>query len=132
MSVVKIAFCAANALLGICVSASEPSFVWPESGTATIPKGTTVVVTDADYDKVNALQSITIEEGATNIFTTAKAPTMQIKGYGAWIKRGAAVWNLTEPQTNFYGSFILEEGVVTNCIAYGKGYDWTYDKELSS
>ena len=121
MSVVKIAFCAANALLGICVSASEPSFVWPESGAAVIPKGVTVVVTDADYDKVNSLESIEIEEGATNIFHTSKAPTTLLTGYGAWVKRGDAHWTVSTIQKTFYGSFIIEEGVVTNAVANAKG-----------
>ena len=130
MSVVKIAFCAVNALLGICVSASEPSFVWPESGAAVIPKGVTVVVTDADYDKVNSLTSIEIAEGATNVFLTSKAPTVCFKGYGAWVKRGDAYWAVTTIQKDFYGSFIIEQGVVTNVItADAKGWPWTNDSD---
>lgn len=129
MSVIKVAFCVASALLGGNVFASESSFVWPESGTATIPKGTTVVVTDADYDKVNALDGITIEEGATNVFQTSKAPTTLLSGYGAWVKRGNAYWTVSTIQKTFYGSFIIEEGVVTNAMANAKGWAWTNDKD---
>ena len=129
MTTVKVAFCVAGALLGVNAFATGPSFVWPESGTATIPKGTTVVVTDADYDRVNALDGITIEKGATNVFQTSKAPTTLLSGYGAWVKRGDAHWTVSTIQKTFYGSFIIEEGVVTNAMANAKGWPWTYDED---
>ena len=87
-AIATVAFCAAS----FAVFGEEAAFTWPESGEAVIPKGTTVVVTDADYDKVNSLTSIKIEEGATNVFFTSKAPTVSFKGYGAWVKRGDAYW----------------------------------------
>ncbi len=87
-TIAAVAFCTAS----LAVSGEEAAaFTWPESGTAVIPKGVTVVVTDADYDKVNALASIEIEEGATNIFHTSKAPTTLLTGYGAWVKRGVRI-----------------------------------------
>lgn len=124
-AIATAAFCAAS----FAVFGDEAAFEWPESGEAVIPKGTTVVVTDADYDKVNSLTSIKIEEGATNIFHTSKAPTTLLTGYGAWVKRGDAYWTVTTIQTKFYGSFIIEEGVVTNAMANAKGWAWTEDKD---
>ncbi len=48
----------------LCVALGLPAgvygFTWPASGAATIPAGETVIVTDADYDAVNALDEITI------------------------------------------------------------------------
>ena len=113
----------------ICVALapSAGAFTWPTSGTATIPAGETVIVTDADYDAVNALDEITISDGGTNIFETSKAPTTQIKGSGAWVKRGNATWTLSTAQGTFYGSFIIEAGVVTNAISTGKGGVWCND-----
>ena len=96
------------AFMAVGAAADESAFTWPESGDATIPKGVTVVVTDSDYDRVNALTSITISDGATNIFQTSKAPTTQILGSGAWVKRGDAYWTLSVEQRNFYGSMIIE------------------------
>lgn len=110
------------------VVSAKAEFSWPESGEATIPKGETVVVTDADYAKVNALTKITITEGATNVFATTKAPTLPFGGYGTFIKRGDAVWTLTTKQPSFYGSYIIETGVVTNAVASGWGYTWTNDR----
>ena len=113
------------AFMAVGAAADESAFTWPESGDATIPKGVTVVVTDSDYDRVNALTSITISDGATNIFQTSKAPTTQILGSGAWVKRGDAYWTLSVEQRKFYGSMIIEAGVVTNATAYGKGWPWS-------
>jgi autotransporter-associated beta strand protein len=115
----------------LCVALGLPAgvygFTWPASGAATIPAGETVIVTDADYDAVNALDEIKIEDRATNIFQTTKAPTTQITGNGAWVKRGNATWTLAKAQGTFYGSFIIEEGVVTNAISSGKGWPWCND-----
>ena len=119
-----VAMCAS-----MCAFDAEADFEWPSGGTATIPAGTTVVVTDADYDAVNALECIVISDGATNIFETTKAPTTQIEGYGTWVKRGTATWTLATEQKKFYGSMIIEAGVVTNAISSGKGWPWTEDKE---
>ncbi len=104
-------------------------FAWPSSGQATIPAGTTVVVTDADYDAVNALSGIEIKDGATNIFETAKPPTLPLTGNGTWVKRGNATWTLAVAQGTFYGSFIIEAGVVTNAISTGKGGVWCENKD---
>ena len=109
------------------VVSAKAEFSWPESGEATIPKGETVVVTDADYAKVNALTKITITEGATNVFATSKAPTVPFGGAGTFIKRGDAVWTLTTSQNAFYGSYIIEAGVVTNAVGYGICYPWCND-----
>ena len=123
--------CGLPLVAAMCVALGLPAggygFTWPESGAATIPAGETVIVTDADYDAVNALESITISDGATNIFETSKAPTTQMLGSGAWVKRGNATWTLATAQEKFYGSFIIEEGVVTNAISSGKGWPWCND-----
>ena len=121
----RLLVCLVAAVCGTLSASAE--FVWPESGEATIPKGETVVVTDADYAKVNALEKITIAEGATNVFATTKAPTVLFGGAGTFIKRGGAAWTLTTEQKAFYGSYIIEAGVVTNAVSSGWGYTWCSD-----
>ena len=112
----------ATMVMGMFVGLAD-GFVWPSSGTVTVPSGETYVAAEADMANVNGLSGITFADATAKVsFTGSTPPAIPFSGLGTIEKDSDYDWTLTVAAGDaFRGTYVLKGGVVTPQVAAAFG-----------